>query len=109
MLKESFEHAKDDMHAKQLAEQQVSAKRVLEALRSALEKDADELLSAQEQQAIGQARAELEDACEGGDSEQIKQAIAKLEHASETFVERRMNRSVRQVMRGHRVEEFEQD
>ncbi len=109
MLKDSFEHAEDDMHAKQLAEQQVNARRVLEALRSALEKDADELLSASEQEAIDQARTRLEDACEGGDNEQIKQAIVNLEHASETFVERRMNRSVRQVMRGHRVEEFEQD
>lgn len=109
MLKDSFEHAEDDMHAKQLAEQQVNAKRVLEALRSALEKDADELLSASEQEAIDRARARLEDACEGRDNEQIKQAIANIEHASETFVERRMNRSVRQVMRGHRVEEFDQD
>ena len=109
MLRDSFEHAEDDMHAKQLAEQQVNAKRVLEALRSALEKDADELLTSGEQEAIDQARTKLEDACEGGDSEQIKQAITDLEHASETFVQRRMNRSVQKVMRGHHLEEFEQD
>lgn len=109
MLRDSFEHAEDDMHAKQLAEQQVNAKRVLEALRSALEKDADELLTSGEQEAIDQVRTKLEDACEGGDSEQIKQAITDLEHASETFVQRRMNRSVQKVMRGHHLEEFEQD
>lgn len=109
MLRDSFEHAEDDMHAKQLAEQQVNAKRVLEALRSALEKDADELLTSAEQEAIDRVRTRLEDACEGGDSEQIKQAIEALEHASETFVQRRMNRSVQRVMRGHRLEEFEQD
>ena len=109
MLKDSFEYAEDDMRAKQLAEQQVKAQRVLEALRSALEKDGDELLSVQEQETIIQARAELEDACGGEDGERIKQAVTKLEGVSETFVERRMNQSVRQVMRGHRVEEFEQD
>ncbi len=107
MLKDSFEYAEQDMHARQLAERQVEAKRVLEALGSALEKDGDDLLSAQEREIIGQAQAELVAVCEGEDSEQIKQAVENLEHTSEAFVARRMNQSVRRVMRGHRVEEFE--
>lgn len=109
MLKDSFECAEEDMRAKQLGEQQVEAKQVLEALRSALVKDGDELLSVQEQEKIRQARTELEDACQGDDSERIKQAVENLEQASEPFVARRMNRSVQQVMRGHRVEEFDGD
>ena len=109
MLEDSFAHAEDDMLAKHLAEQLVKAQRVLEALRSALEKDGDELLSVEERETIMQARMALEDACDGKDGESIKQAVEKLEHASETFVERRMNRSVQRVMRGHRVEEFEAD
>ncbi len=109
MLKDSFEYAEEDMRAKQLAEQQVKARQVLEALHSALVQDGDELLSVQEQEKIRQARTDLEDACQGDDNERIKQAVENLEQASETFVARRMNRSVQQVMRGHRVEEFEGD
>lgn len=107
MLKDSFEHAEDDMHVRQLVEQQVEADRVLEALHSALEKDGDELLSELEREKIIQAKNSLEIAREGGDSELIKQSIKNLEHESEHFIARRMNRSVQQVMKGHRVEEFE--
>ena len=107
MLRNSFEYAEQDMQAKQLAERQVEAKRVLEALRAALEKDGDELLSGEEQASILQARHALEAASETSDPDRIKQAMDGLEQTSETFVARRMNRSVRQVMRGHRVEEFE--
>lgn len=107
MLKDSIEHAEDDMHVRQLAEQQVEADRVLEALRSALDKDGNELLSEQEREKIIQAKSSLEIAREGSDSELIKQSIKDLEHESESFIARRMNRSVQQVMKGHRVEEFE--
>ncbi len=106
MLKESFAHAKDDMQTRQLAEQQVEADRVLEALRSALHKDG-ELLTQVELAKIEQAKSILLKARQGDDSEIIMQAIKDLENESEEFIARRMNRSVQQVMKGHRVEEFE--
>ncbi len=106
MLKESFAHAKDDMQIRQLAEQQVEADRVLEALRSALHKDG-ELLTQVELAKIEQAKSILLKARQGDDSEIIMQAIKDLENESEEFIARRMNRSVQQVMKGHRVEEFE--
>ncbi len=107
MLKDSFHHAADDMHVRQLVEQQVDADRVLEALRSALAKDGDELLSAEEQEKIEQAKIKLVLARQGNDGELIEQAIKVLEQESEEFIARRMNRSVQQVMQGHRIEEFE--
>ena len=107
MLKDSIAHAEGDMHIRQLAEQQVDADRVLEALRAALEKDGDELLSAEERVKIEQAKNNLENARQASDSELIKQSIKDLENESEVFIARRMNRSVQQVMKGHRVEEFE--
>ena len=106
MLKESFAHAKDDMQTRKLAEQQVEADRVLEALRSALHKDG-ELLTQVELAKIEQAKSILLKARQGDDSEIIMQAIKDLENESEEFIARRMNRSVQQVMKGHRVEEFE--
>ncbi len=107
MLKDSFEHAEDDMYARQLAEQQVEASRVLEAIHAALEKDGNELLSEQERVKIEQAKNNLENAQQSSDSELIEQAIKNLEQESEVFITRRMNRSVQQMMKGHRVEEFE--
>ena len=106
MLKDSFTHAKEDMHIRQLAEQQVEADRVLEALRSALEKDG-ELLTNDEFAKIEQAKSILLKSRQGDDSELIMQAIKDLEDQSEEFIARRMNRSVQQVMKGHKVEEFE--
>lgn len=106
MLKDSFANAEDDMHIRQLAEQQVEADRVLEALRSALGKDGD-LLTQEELANIEQAKSILLKVRQGDDGELILQAIQDLESESEEFIARRMNRSVQQVMQGHKVEEFE--
>jgi molecular chaperone HscA len=106
MLKDSFTHAENDMYVRQLTEQQVEADRVLEALRAALEKDGS-LLSKEELAKIEQSKSLLLKARQSDDGEVIMQAIKDLESESEEFVARRMNRSVQQVMKGHKVEEFE--
>ncbi len=106
MLKASFEHAEEDMRIRMLAEQQVEADRVLEALRSALAKDGS-LLTEEESAKIQRAKSVLLQARNGNDEEKIKQAIKALESDSEEFIARRMNRSVQQVMKGHKLEEFE--
>lgn len=106
MLKDSFAHAENDMYVRQLTEQQVEADRVLEALRAALEKDGG-LLSKKELAKIEQSKSLLLKARQSNDGEVIMQAIKDLESESEEFVARRMNRSVQQVMKGHKVEEFE--
>ncbi len=107
ILNESFEHAQEDMHVRHLAEQQVEADRVIEALQSALAKDGDELLSDHEKEKIEQAKDNLFKARQGIDDESIKQAIKNLENESEEYIARRMNRSVQKMMQGHRVEKFE--
>ncbi len=107
MLKDSIEHAQDDMSVRQLVEQQVEADRVLQALHAALTKDGNELLSEEEKTKIEIAKEKLVAARRGKDTELIKQSIKKLEQASEEFIARRMNRSVQQVMKGHKVQEFE--
>jgi molecular chaperone HscA len=106
MLTDSRSHAQEDMLARRLREQQVEADRVLEALDSALGADS-ELLSQEELKDIREAREQLVTAREGEDHEAIAQAIKGLERASEDFVAKRMNQSVRKAMSGHRVEEFE--
>ncbi len=107
MLRDSMEHAQEDMTLRMLREQQVEADRVVEALDAALAKDGDELLSADEKADILAARDALIVARQGEDTNAIKHAIKQVEAAAESYVERRMNSNIRQAMAGHSVEEFE--
>ncbi|HID81795.1 MAG TPA: Fe-S protein assembly chaperone HscA [Chromatiales bacterium] len=108
MLRASMDHATEDMQARALREQEVEAYRVIEALDAAMEADADDLLNEEEKQAILTARDHLQElVCEHSEMNAIKAAIKNLEKASESYVARRMNLSVKQAMTGHKVDEFE--
>lgn len=108
MLKASMEHAQEDMIARSLREEQVEADRVVEALNSALAKDGKQLLEEQELEKIINQRDALIAARHNADNaELIKQAIKNVEAASEEYVARRMNNSVRSMMKGRKLEEFE--
>ncbi|MBD3619171.1 MAG: Fe-S protein assembly chaperone HscA [Chromatiales bacterium] len=107
MLTDSFSHAKEDMEARRLREQQVEADRVIEALDAALAADGERLLDEAERAAILAAREALVVTRAGEDSDAIKAAIGRVEKASEAFVARRMNQSIQQAMAGHKLEEFE--
>ncbi|MEM7304791.1 MAG: Fe-S protein assembly chaperone HscA [Pseudomonadota bacterium] len=108
MLKESMAHAKEDMQSRSLREEQVEADRVVEALNAALAKDGKNLLSQTEWETITRARDDLISIKDNAsDPEEIKQAIKHLETVSEEYVARRMNESVRSMMKGHQVKEFE--
>jgi len=106
MLRESIEHAEDDMASRSLREQQVEADRVLEALDSALAVDADQLLSGQEKSQIMAARQALVDIKSDADKEKIKQAIKQLELKCENYVARRMNSNIKIAMQGHSIDEY---
>lgn len=107
MLRSSMDHAGEDMQIRALREQEVEANRVIEALDSAFEKDADQLLSAVEKTAILAARDHLQETmCEHQTVDAIKTAVKALEKVSEDYVARRMNASVQQAMAGHKVDEF---
>ncbi len=106
MLRDSMEHAKDDMEARRLREQQVEADRVLEAIQAALAADGDEFLDAEERAAIDAAVEALRAARGGTDHRAIKQAIENLESVATAYVDRRMNANIRKAMTGHAVDEF---
>ena len=107
MLRDSIDHARDDMEARALREQQVEAERVIEALTAALSADADDLLNTEERHSVETALAELAAIARSGDQGQIKAGIEALEKRCEFYVERRMNASVRKAMSGHSIEDFE--
>jgi molecular chaperone HscA len=102
MLRDSFSHAKEDVHARALAEARVDGQRLLEATRSALASDAA-LLSVDEQAGISTAVASLEKALAGTDHRPIKHAVDALNRATETFAERRMDAGIRRALAGKKI------
>ena len=108
MLRDSMAHAREDMEARRLREQQVEADRSIEALEAALQADGDVLLTAEERTALLIARDQLVHLRQGTDHRAIEAGIKALEKAAEPYVERRMNASIRAAMAGHRVDEFKE-
>ena len=108
MLRESMSYARDDMEARRLREQQVEAERSIEALEAALQSDGDVLLSAEERSTLLAARDQLRTLRHSTDALAIEHGIKALEKAAESYVERRMNASIRAAMAGHRIEDFKE-
>ncbi len=108
MLRDSMAHARDDMQARRLREQQVEADRSVEALDAAFAQDGELFLSEQERVPILAAREHLVALRQGNDYQAIESGIKALEKAAETYVERRMNASIRAAMAGHKLDEFKE-
>ena len=103
MLRDSMDYARDDMSARMLREQQVEAKRVIEAIDSALASDGDSLLSKAEIRKIKQARDNLQNEIQSARADKLKKSIRTLEKTSETYVARRMNSGVKQALAGKKI------
>lgn len=109
MLRDSMDNASEDMQKRMLQEQKVEASRVLEAIGSALAADGHEHLSEAERNSINNLVSALELACDGDSRDAIKRAIEQLEEGSNTFVERRMNATVRKMMSGRAIDEIDSE
>ncbi len=105
MLQDSFTAAEDDMKLRALREEQVEAERILLATEAALGQDAD-LLSEAERSDIDARLAQLRQSAQGSDHLAIKAAIDALAGATEDFAARRMDRNVRAVLTGKKLDEI---
>jgi len=104
MLTESFSTAEQDMHERSLRESRVEAERLLLATRAALVADGD-LLDAAQRADLEALLAATQAARESSDHHVIDAAVEALAKGTETFAAERMNRGIRQVLAGKRVEE----
>jgi molecular chaperone HscA len=102
MLRESFSHAKEDVHARALAESRVEGQRLLEATRSAVQADSA-LLSSEESASIAKAMSNLENLLGGKDHRAIKRASDALNRVTEDFAARRMDQGVRRALAGRKI------
>ena len=105
MLQDSFFHATGDMQARALREQQVEGQQMLDAVRRALMADGD-LVDDQELGQIMDAIGALTLALGGNDHRAIKQAVERLNLATEAFAARRMDRGVANALKGHKLSEI---
>ena len=108
MLLDSLDHAKEDVQARNLREQQVEADRLLEGLESALAADGENLLSPEELAAVRGAMDAVLEARNGSDHRLIRRRIEELDRVSAEFAARRMDASIRRALQGHKLDEFAQ-
>jgi len=105
MLRDSFEHANEDVHARALAEHRVEGQRLLEATRSALQADGN-LLSPDEKTAIEEKMQSLQAPLQTTDHRAIKQAADALNRATEEFAARRMDAGIKRALAGRKIGSF---
>ena len=104
MISGSMQYARQDMQQRLLREQQVEAERVLEAVSAALATDAS-LLNEHELTTIREALRQLAELKQQGDTAAIKAAIEHTNQLTDDFAARRMDKSIRLALQGHKVDE----
>ncbi|WP_148716879.1 Fe-S protein assembly chaperone HscA [Chitinolyticbacter meiyuanensis] len=105
MLQDSIRHAGDDMEARKLAEARVEAEALIAATQAALASDGD-LLSPAERSAVDDQIERLTAAMAGHDADVLRELTDALNHATQEFAARRMDRAVQQGLTGHKIEEL---
>ena len=107
MIKDSMEHARDDMDARNLREQQVETDRVIDALQIALDADGDRLLNSEERAEINRAVSNVKKVRAGDDWLELKEAVAALNRSTTEFAARRMNASIQRALSGKSLDSLE--
>jgi molecular chaperone HscA len=107
MLQDGNQHARDDMQARALREQQTEAAQLLEAVDNALQLDGAALLDAEAQARIRTVMDSLRSELSGKDHLAIKRAVEALNQATLGFAQARMDRSVAEALKGHKISELE--
>ncbi|HEB28549.1 MAG TPA: Fe-S protein assembly chaperone HscA [Porticoccus sp.] len=107
MLKESYTHAREDMQARALREQQVDADRMYEDLLVALNQDGRQLLSDKEYHCLEAALDDLKQVRLSTNHREIARHIEMVSKTSEEFAARRMNASIQKALTGHSLSEIE--
>jgi molecular chaperone HscA len=103
MLRESMEHAREDVARRLLAEARIDAERAALATRAALAADG-ELLEEGERERLEARLRQLGALAEGEDRDAINAAIEALNETARPFAQRRIDRSITAALAGRRVD-----
>jgi molecular chaperone HscA len=106
MLQDGFASAQVDLKARALREEQVSAQRLLDAVRAAVSSDGH-LLSDAERTGVDQAMATLQSTLSSEeDSDVLRRAVDQAAKATDDFAQKRMNASIQKALTGKSVSEI---
>lgn len=106
MLQDGFQAAGGDKEARALREEQVEARRLLEAVAAALQADGD-LLTDVERALIRKEMTQLQTLLESEmNSDVLRKAIEKAAKTTDPFAEKRMNASIQRALTGKNVAEI---
>ena len=104
MLEESGKNAENDMQLRALKEEQVEARRTIQATETALNTDGD-LLDETERATIEQLIADTRRHLQGDSATVLHDAVEALTKGTEQFAARRMNRSIRKALSGKAIKD----
>lgn len=105
MIRESMQHAREDITLRLLAEARVEAERLVHDLQSAMQASAD-LLSSEEVSVLQQAMAQLQKAAKGEDRDAIDAAHKVLEQKAHSFAQRRMDSAIGSALKHKNIDEI---
>jgi Fe-S protein assembly chaperone HscA len=103
MIQASFDHAAEDLEARQLAEARVEADNILAAVEKAKRNDAYTELPEDERHTLNAAIASLQNAYHTEDYKLIRDKIEALDKAGHTLAENMMNTAVRGALKGTKI------
>lgn len=106
MLRDSMVHAKQDMETRLLTEARVEAKRVMEAVYSALHIDGG-LLNEEERAHIDVVLNNLDETIAGDDRHAINDMVDVLDRETQTFAQRRMDKGIEEALTGVEINKLE--
>lgn len=102
MLKDSMQHAAEDMANRARQEALVEAESILAAVAGALDSDGD-LLSDAERQDIDAVMKRLQQQMQQADAASIRACIDALNHATDHFAAARMDRNIQRALAGQNI------
>lgn len=105
MLTDSISHVQDDIEARKLREAIVDADSLRDAVTHALEQDGD-LLNDAERAEVQAGLAALQAAIDSQTALKVTEATAALNHITEPFAARRMDRNIQRALKGHNISEL---
>src|SRR6266567_1092240 len=100
MILASFDHAEEDIEARQVIEAKNEAETILGAVEKGRKHEAWQMLSSDEIEKIEEGISFLEAAVPGGDHRQIRAGIERLDKATRRFAELMMDDAVSGAMQG---------
>ncbi len=106
MLRDSMVHAREDMEVRLLTEARVEAKRVMEAVYSALHIDGA-LLNGDERAHIQNVLNRLDDTIAGDERDAINLMVEELDRETQAFAQRRMDKGIEEALTGVKLDKLE--